>query len=213
MIGAILGLYIGAAVQPSFDCRRAETEAEQAICADAELSRLDRRMAEQYRALRARLSPRGREGLLQDQQWFLGARDQWFENRDRWGGFPTLEERMRDRADFLGSVDTNVAGWTGEWRNAAGGLTITEEEGRLVLALNTAHPANARWLCDVSFTGQAVDGVVEGAADLDENYRLTARLLGDVIRVEEASVAGHRGPPHYCGANGFVTGHFFRVSD
>ncbi|MFN4297553.1 MAG: lysozyme inhibitor LprI family protein [Brevundimonas sp.] len=209
----MFGLLVGALSQPSFNCDRAETGAERAICADADLSRQDRELATLYRDVRARLSPEARAALRQDQRWFLGARDQWFENRDRWDGFPTLAERMEQRSDFLASIDAGARGWTGRWRNAAGALTVTEEGGRLTLAFNTAHPANARWLCDVSLTGDPVNGVIEGPADMDGNYRLSARLLGDVIRVDETLVEGRSGPPGYCGANGFVSGSFFRVRD
>ncbi|MFN3817093.1 lysozyme inhibitor LprI family protein [Brevundimonas sp.] len=209
----MFGLLMGALSQPSFNCDRAETGTERAICADADLSRQDLELATLYRDVRDRLSPEARDALRQDQRWFLGARDQWFENRDRWAGFPTLAERMEERSEFLESIDAEARGWTGRWRNAAGALNITEHEGRLTLAFNTAHPANARWLCDVSLTGEPVEGVIEGPADTDESYRLSARLLGDVIQVEETPVEGHGGPPEYCGANGFVGGSFFRVRD
>lgn len=62
----------GEAVQaagPSFDCQRATTPGEQAICADPELARRDRRVAESYVGARRRLGRRGRmQGRL------LGAR-------------------------------------------------------------------------------------------------------------------------------------------
>lgn len=201
------------AVAPSFNCRLAESQAEHAICADPELARLDRRMADAYREARARLSPQARDALVRDQRWFVGARDEWFENRQRWEGFPTLSQRMTERTVFLEALGRGGQGWIGQWRNAAGVVDIVEWKGKLVVSLNAANPTNARWLCDTGFSGVPRGNSLSGAVRDEEGRHLTARLSGDVITIEEQLADGLSSSPGYCGANGFVTGGYFRVGD
>ncbi|GIT92440.1 hypothetical protein JANAI62_28980 [Jannaschia pagri] len=62
-------------VRPSFDCARAGTPTELAICADANLAQLDSQMAAQYQSIRRRLSNAGRARLLEEQRGFLRGRD------------------------------------------------------------------------------------------------------------------------------------------
>lgn len=200
------------AVQPSFNCRLAESQAEHAICADAELARLDRRMAGAYRDARARLSPQARDALVRDQRWFVGARDDWFENRVRWDGFPTLDQRMTERTVFLNAIGRGGRGWVGQWRNVAGVVDIVEWNGELVVSLNSANPTNARWLCEAAFSGTPVDDRLSGPVRDEEDRRLTVRLSGDMIVIDEQAEEGAYSSPGYCGANGFVTGTYFRAA-
>lgn len=201
---------------PSFNCARAGAPVEHAICADAALGRLDRRMADRYVAVRRALPASAREALAQDQRWFLGARDEWYENRDRWSDFPDLRVRMTDRTAFLASIRTTPArGLVGRWRNAAGEVEITRAGANHVkVAINTANPVNARWLCDVSITGPLSGASVQGLADNDSDYRLRATVRDGVLRIEETRVTGRESyGPGYCGANGMVSGAYFRVGD
>ncbi|RYG09291.1 MAG: DUF1311 domain-containing protein [Caulobacteraceae bacterium] len=193
---------------PSFDCARATTLSEHAICADPQLARLDRRMATAYAALRRSLPATAREALTRDQRWFLGAREEWQENSARPGfrDFPDVAERMRDRIAFLDSVQTRrVTGLTGSWRNAAGTIEIRPAaKGQVSVAINAANPVNARWLCDVSGTGQIVNNAVVIAADEGWQVRLTLR--GGYLTVEETPAQGGSSLRPYCGANGHVDG-------
>src|SRR5262249_58908633 len=75
-LGAI-GVSAGAAAagaKPSFDCRKAATPSEKAICADAELARIDRGIAAAFRQLKAELASQI-ETLAEEQTEFLKARD------------------------------------------------------------------------------------------------------------------------------------------
>ena len=58
----------------SFNCRRAGTPDEVAICRNSGLSALDERMAGMYNRLRARLHGHGREALIDDQSAWLQSR-------------------------------------------------------------------------------------------------------------------------------------------
>lgn len=61
--------------RPSFDCARARTSSENAICSDAELAGLDRSMAAQYGRAVAQADPIQRRLLEQTRSRFLGFRD------------------------------------------------------------------------------------------------------------------------------------------
>ena len=70
-----LCLVTGPAVAASFDCNKATSLLEQAICADPELSRLDERMAADYRSVLAAL-PTTAQALVRTTQrkWLAGIR-------------------------------------------------------------------------------------------------------------------------------------------
>lgn len=75
----LVGLFLAAAasgcgVAASFDCDKAKTEVEQAICADPGLSKSDEEMAEAYRAALKRAQDW--EGLRREQGAWLRARDE-----------------------------------------------------------------------------------------------------------------------------------------
>lgn len=197
--------------QPSFNCARASTPAEHAICADPRLGRLDRGLADRYVAVRAAMTPAMREALTRDQRWFLGARDEWQENSTRGGfrDFDGLAERMDGRIAFLDQLRTRPATHLqGVWRNAAGAVEIrTLEKGQLSVEINAAHPVNARWLCDVS--GRARLGGNTIVIDADNGWRIRLSLDRGVLKVEELSPDGQGGSRPYCGANGHVDGSYF----
>ena len=88
----------GAEVGPSFDCAKAGSRTEIAICSDDILTELDLNIAARYTDLRVRLSPAGRERLLADQRAWLGQRDQCADQH------VCLVEMMNDRAMALVDV-------------------------------------------------------------------------------------------------------------
>ena len=199
---------------PSFNCARATTPVEHAICADPRLAAQDRRVAEAYGRLRRSLSPAAREALARDQRWYLGARDEWFENRDRWEGFPDLPTRMTGRVAFLASLSTEQPETLiGRWRNVAGEVEITQTApGRLGIAADAVQPTNARWLCEgVTIDGHQTGRTVEGTTGDDPAYRIRATLKDGYLEIDEQALTpGSYGPP-YCGANGHIGGVYFRV--
>ncbi|MWP39793.1 DUF1311 domain-containing protein [Rhodobacter sphaeroides] len=64
-----------AAAQASFDCSRASTMVEHAICSDPALAALDRDVAKAYGAARAGQPPAVRDQFLAEQRAWLAARD------------------------------------------------------------------------------------------------------------------------------------------
>lgn len=196
--------------QPSFNCARASTPSEHAICADPRLGRLDRSLADRYVAVRGAMTPAMRTALTRDQRWFLGARDEWQENHTRGGfrDFDDLSARMTERIAFLDGLQTRPATrLQGVWRNAAGTVDIrTLEKGQVSVQINAAHPVNARWLCDVSGRGRLGDSAI--TLDGGDGWRVRVSLDRGVLKVEELEPPGQTIRP-YCGANGHVDGAYF----
>lgn len=71
----LTGLVPFVASAASFDCTRADTAAEIAVCDNPSLNRLDEDLAVEYRALLRRLPPRRAEMVRQDQRSWIAARD------------------------------------------------------------------------------------------------------------------------------------------
>jgi uncharacterized protein len=82
---------------PSFNCARAATYVEIAICGDSELSRLDRILNAEYRAAMDRLNRRGRI-LLEDEQ------ATWVAFRDQCGEYFCVDDAYRTRIAYLRAV-------------------------------------------------------------------------------------------------------------
>ena len=107
----------------SFDCAKAQSVAEKMICADPGLAAADAAIAANYASALKRLDSPARKALAQDQQDFVSYRDRiaGFDqgvSKDK-QNFP-IDEFMRDRAAFLGSIERPDAGFVGSWRNVGG---------------------------------------------------------------------------------------------
>lgn len=91
--------------RPSFDCRRARTAGERAVCASDSLAALDRTMAAQYRGAAASGGPEERRLLVQTRNRFLGY-------RDRCGNDACIANAYRGR---MREIDDIMAGrWRGD---------------------------------------------------------------------------------------------------
>lgn len=64
-----------AAATPSFDCAKAAGEIEQLVCADPELARLDRQLAERFALVKDR--PDTQQALAAQRGWVKGRDDCW----------------------------------------------------------------------------------------------------------------------------------------
>ena len=93
------------AARPSFDCRRARTSGERAVCDSPGLAALDRSMAAQYNSAAANGGPDVRRLLVQTRDRFLGF-------RDRCGTDACIANAYRGR---MREIDDIAAGrWRGD---------------------------------------------------------------------------------------------------
>jgi uncharacterized protein len=81
----------------SFDCGKATQWAEKAICSDAQLAALDRRLARVFAEARRELAPDTRK-LLEEQRAFLGDRQDCTCGEDLACGVECLSSRYEQRA-------------------------------------------------------------------------------------------------------------------
>lgn len=216
-LATLLALSGPAAAAPSFDCAKAASVAEKAICADPALAKADARVAQAYAAALKRLDAPGRKALETDEQDFLVFRDTAAQLNE---GAPKdkqnfdLREIMSDRATFLGSIVKPASGFTGIWESNRGEVEIKAAgAGKLEIATEIADPISGGRYCGVG-------GMVEKRrklklVDTDENGKPTGLVFyfqraGDALTAEETGQStGERAESPSCGANGHVFGVFF----
>ena len=203
--------------KPSFDCAQAKSVAEKMICADPGLAVADAAIAANYASALKRLDAPARKALAHDQQEFVSYRDRiaGFDQgvpKDK-QNFP-IDEFMRDRAAFLGSIEKPDAGFVGSWKNIGGVVTIKPAgAGKLEIEADTANPSTGGSECNVG-------GVVKAQQDLElvdadsggkpTGFVYRFHRLGDALEAEESGEAkSDSNEPASCGVNGHVSGVFF----
>ena len=147
-----------AAAKPSFDCARAKSGAEKAICGDPKLAALDVSIAQRFGKARHAYDD-ATARIFSTEQWlFNGVRDQSYERPfNNPTGAAELAERLADRDKFLASLElTPRNGFEGQWGNYGGQLKVVRQaDGSLFAEVSAADPYNARWLCDMSGKAEA----------------------------------------------------------
>ena len=217
MIASLLALSLMSSTQPgpSFDCARASTGSERAICADPTLSALDRDMAAAYAAARTRISPAARQALQSDQQAFLRVREaaQALQGQPAMEGFGNLNDQMAIRSSFLNQIRRPSRGdLIGVWGNVVGGVSIRQVNGgRLIAEITTANPVNGSWICQVEITGPVTGGRLTGHPDADPAVTISITRRDGYIDVSETVSGDSAGTPGYCGHNGYVAGTYLSV--
>lgn len=184
---------------PSFNCQRATSDSEKAICANPELASLDRRIAARYAALRGQLDGRSATSLREDQEWFISSREET--------ATEYLAEALRSRLSFLNAIRSQPApGVVGNWRNVAGTITVTQEpSGGVTFEANAAAPGTGRWVCEAS------GNVTEAGQGLWS--AVITDPVSDTIRFERQGpllvVVEPESSREYCGLNGGFAGFYF----
>jgi uncharacterized protein YecT (DUF1311 family) len=204
--------------KPSFDCAKAASVAEKAICADPALAQADADVAKNYATLLKTLDPHAGKALRDDQSDFIAYRDQiagFNETTPKDQQTFDLGEFLRDRATFLAGIRKPTdTGFIGTWSSTRGSVEIkAASAGKLDLSEDVANPVSGGGECDI-------DGTVKAGKDLrlvdtDDNdkptgFVFTFRRNGDALVVEQSGTGkdGNSEPPS-CGANGHADGIFF----
>lgn len=185
---------------PSFDCAKARTKVEKAICASPALSALDQRLATAYANAMGRLDAAGKAALKADQRLFLDVRDSFFGTPDY-----DLEADLSERAAWLERIDpAATSGWDGLWGSVMGEITLSKKGGAAdinTVALTRSHPTCTLEAASVP-DGDAL--IVGGApAELVENEGWSVRLArsGTALTAELLPPKGRDGAggPPFCG--------------
>lgn len=200
---------VRAEIAPSFDCAKAQTPVENAICADEALAEEDHAIAVAFKSLIERSDVALADAIRSDQRTFIAVRDEAFglghiaaEQRQE-----GLLDRMQYRAEFLNWI--NVAppeGMVGTWRNELGMVTISRTAHGLMLKADAADQVIGSWLCSVEGSLVPAD---DGTATLatDEGEVRIARQAGYL----EFFDARPDATQSYCGHGGSMAGAYFYV--
>ncbi|KRC84585.1 hypothetical protein D3C85_367070 [compost metagenome] len=217
LLFALCGSAALAAGKPSFDCARARTNVEKAICADGALAAQDASIAKNFGKARKAFDAATAKALTQDQRYFVQVRDDAYAAASD-GGTPgkELADRLKYRDAFLASLALKPRqGFEGVWENLAGGFSVKKQaDGSLVFDGSAAHPQNGRWVCDVQGIGTVKgDTLVVQTSDA-EGWILTLVRKGAGVELSESPPSGaanSAGRP-YCGLNGGLVGAYFPVA-
>lgn len=201
---------------PSFDCAKASSAVEKAICADAKLGALDRRIAAAYAEALKRLDPKATKALRDDQRSFqatLAYGLEWDEGKPQDKRVFDLADTMKDRAEFLGAIDAAPAGrWAGTWSNHFGGIDIETKGDGFSVSANGAKPVTGNWVCQIEGTAK-VEGdrlVLAGSEDgKPDGWTYALTRDGDRIVFSQAGPKGERHGSPTCGHNGSMEGDYF----
>jgi len=201
-------------VSPSFDCAKARTGAEKAICANPQLAALDASIAKRYNEARKSLDSATAEALLRDQRDFTKVRDDAFEKPfDKNKPVEEIATRMKHRDAFLASLDLGERkGFTGRWRNISGEITLWKKpDGDILYEGSADQPRTGSWSCNVEASGKTKGERLQVKSVDTKGWVLNLKRQGDALIVEEQPPgAGSSGPP-YCGVNGTLAGTFFPI--
>ena len=204
---------------PSFDCRKAASAVEKAICTDDKLGALDRRMAASYAAALQRLDPKGVEALRNDQRSFQAVLSyglEWDEDKPKDKRIFDLGDAMKHRADLLAGIDAAPAGrWAGSWRNHFGGIDIEAKGNDFTVSADGAMPVTGNWVCTIAGTAKVVGDrlVLSGSAENEQDgWTYGLARDGDRIVLSQQGPKGQRHGSPTCGHNGSMEGSYLFVT-
>ena len=156
---------------PSFNCRKASTVPEKAICGDAELSGLDAQLARAWGNLKHGFNDNGVLGRMTlDQR-------QWVSKRDACGADRAcLRQAYKDRLARLTGADPGFPA-AGVYAAARIGDIAVYPEGRVYLvSIMTAAPEDGRWVCEVAGTA-TLNGATLRITPSDDPTRSISAVL------------------------------------
>ena len=207
-----------AQAKPSFDCAKAASVAEKAICADPALVQADADVAKNYQALLKRLDPQAGKVLRDDQGDFILYRDQidgFNENTPKDQQTFDFGEFLRDRVIFLAGIRKPAStGFIGTWSSSRGSVEIKAAGvGKLEISEDVANPVSGSGSCEIG--GTVKIGKELRLVDTDDNDKPTGFVFtfhrnGDALVVEQSGTGkDDRSEPPSCGANGHADATFF----
>lgn len=207
-LGAYTLSHAPAFAQAGFDCAKASTKTEKAICASPEIAEADRAMSIAYRELVKRADPVLKEALRVDQADFIKLRAEAFESHLANAAMrqESLLDRTEMRAEVLNWISvTDTPSLEGNWSNVWGSVKIEKTaSGKLAVDINVADQANGSWVC--SFEGELEKKSTGEAEFQGIGGPLTLTLEGATLNI----------PTPFCdestsGGFGTVAGHYFRI--
>ena len=205
LVSLLLPIFVAAAQreQPSFDCRKAATVPEKAICANAELSRLDVQLSRAWKTLINAFSDSDQKTRIRVEQraWIVrrqGCRDD----------ANCIGKLYREQISALTGADSDHR-FSGLYEvKDTGSFALYPIGNRYLVSIQTADPSDGRWTCELSGEAESsgddlkisVDGSVFQA-------RLRDRETLIVSNTDSVSTVASQ----FCGLNGTFAFSYLRV--
>lgn len=204
--------------RPSFDCGKAATPAEKAICADPAAADADRAIARSFADALAGADPAVAKALREDQRYFLDVRDGLAADEVSRNAAERREDlrlTLQQRAKMLAHLDLRSGSdYAGTWRNTEGAIVVTRlKDGTYSVSANTAQPYDGRWVCGVDADGSVADGQLQATPEGETHWMLTADRHGPMISVKETTTGDDSTLHQFCGLNGSLDGDYFHVNE
>jgi uncharacterized protein len=181
--------------QPSFDCEKASSPSEKTICANAVLSRLDFQLGQTWRKMLEAfdLDDGQTTQIRSDQRAWLVRRN---ECRD---DAKCIGKLYRDRLSALGGSDP-AHRFSGQYEGKTlGGLTLYPIGPSYLVEIQTAHPEDARWVCQLN--GEAKPNGDDLEITVGDSV-FQARLRDAATLVVPNDESTQDAAQKYCGLNG-----------
>ena len=199
-----LAIFLNAAQrqQPSFDCRKAATVPEKAICANAELSRLDVQLSRTWKTLLNAFSDSGQRARMKADE------RAWIARREECGDGDCIGKLYRDQISALTGADPDHR-FSGVYEvKDTGSFALYPIGNRYLVSIQTADPRDGRWTCELS--GQA-----ESSGD-DLKISVEGSVFQARLRDRETLIVGNTGSvaavaSQFCGLNGTFAFSYLRV--
>lgn len=198
-----LSAYAAPQEQPSFDCKKALSASEKAICANAALSHLDLRLGRIWREMLVDFDLDNGQTIQikSDQRAWLVRRNECKQDAN------CLGKLYQDRLSLLeGSNPAHR--FSGRYEvKTFGGLTLYPIGPGYLIVIQTAHPEDARWVCQLNGEGTPKGDDLEitvGGSVFHAHLRDAATL---VIPDDESTQDAAR---DYCGFNGIFAESYHR---
>jgi uncharacterized protein len=191
--------------RPSFDCRKAVSPAEKTICANVELSRLDFRLSKIWKTMLNDFDlDDGQKTLIRsDQKAWLAQRNQCSDDAD------CIGKLYRNRLSSLNGTDPAYR-FSGQYGvKNFGGLTLYPIGPRYLVAIQTAHPEDARWVCQLNGEarpkGDVLEITVEGSVFQARQQDAETLVIPNDQSTQSAA-------SKFCGFNGTFAESYHRVN-
>lgn len=193
--------------QAGFDCQKAQSPTEKAICYNPEIAEADRAMSVAFNALIERGSPALQTALLFDHRMFINARAAAYEaDKNTEIAIQRLLDGTEIRAEMLNWIATEPAqGLIGIWGNVSAQIEITDAgNNQIMVKANGVDPVSGSWLCSFE---QTIPLINTDKATIDNiGGQFTVERTDRILVVPEP-YCDEAGPSH----NGTLMGEYFRI--
>jgi uncharacterized protein len=181
---------------PSFDCRKAASPTEKAVCADSNLAKLDRQLATLWRStIQAYMDEQQIAQMKLDQRHWMEARNACAANVE------CIGRTYHDRLSRLTGADHEYPAAGVFEVNEVGSFALYPLSGEYLVSIQTADPKNGAWTCEVDGRAKAkMDGNVLQVSFEKFSFPVTLRDSRTLVVAsgEEVSAAA----ANACGLNG-----------